>query len=104
LRAGARFSSRRLRALEEIPAMIKRALVFAFATAFLAAATAAPTVAVAAAAKKEQKEEKKEEKKALTPQQQKMKDCAGKWGEEKKKKNVKGRKAYNEFMSGCLKG
>lgn len=86
--------------------MIKRALVFAFAAAFLSVAAVAPTVAVAAAAKKEEtkKEEKKAEKKALTPQQQKMKDCAGKWGEEKKTKNVKGRKAYNEFMRGCLKG
>lgn len=41
--------------------------------------------------------------KKLTPQQQKMKDCAAKWGEEKKAKNVKGRAAYNKFMSGCLK-
>ena len=42
--------------------------------------------------------------KPLTAQQQKMKDCAGKWGQEKKAKKVSGRKAYNEFMSGCLKG
>ncbi|MBI3435426.1 MAG: hypothetical protein HY056_10175 [Proteobacteria bacterium] len=41
--------------------------------------------------------------KKLTPQQQKMKDCAGKWREEKKLKDVKGRAAYNKFMSGCLK-
>ncbi len=84
--------------------MIKRAFVFALAAAFLTAATAAPTIAFAAAAKKEEKKQETKEKKALTPQQQKMKDCAGKWGEEKKTKNVKGRKAYNEFMSGCLKG
>jgi hypothetical protein len=54
---------------------------------------AAPTATIAAAAKKE-----------MTPQQQKMKDCAAKWGEEKKTKNVSGRKAHNEFMSTCLKG
>ena len=33
-----------------------------------------------------------------------MKDCAAKWGEEKKAKNVSGKKAHNEFMSTCLKG
>ena len=53
----------------------------------------APSATIAAAAKKE-----------MTPQQQKMKDCAAKWGEEKKTKNVSGRKAHNEFMSACLKG
>jgi hypothetical protein len=51
---------------------------------------AAPT---AAAAKKE-----------MSPQQQKMKHCAAKWGEEKTTKKVSGRKAHNEFMSACLKG
>jgi hypothetical protein len=88
--------------------MISRILVSALAAAFLSTATMTPTVVLAAAAKKEEtkKEETKEkkEKKALSPQQQKMKDCAGKWGEEKKAKKVSGRKAYNEFMSGCLKG
>ena len=53
----------------------------------------APSATIAAAAKKE-----------MTPQQQKMKDCAAKWGEEKKTKNMSGRKAHNEFMSTCLKG
>jgi hypothetical protein len=53
----------------------------------------APSATIAAAAKKE-----------MTPQQQKMKDCAGKWKEEKSAKNVSGRTAYNKFMSGCLKG
>ena len=43
------------------------------------------------------------EKKA-TPQQQKMKDCAVKWGDYKKEKNVKGKAEHNKFMSGCLKG
>ena len=42
-------------------------------------------------------------KKELTPQQQKMKDCAGKWGDYKKEKKVKGRAEYRKFMSGCLK-
>jgi len=42
--------------------------------------------------------------KPLTPQQQKMKDCAAKWGDYKKEKNVKGRAEYRKFMSGCLKG
>jgi hypothetical protein len=42
--------------------------------------------------------------KKLTPQQQKMKDCAGKWGGYKKEKNVKGRVEYRKFMSTCLKG
>jgi Spy/CpxP family protein refolding chaperone len=87
--------------------MISRILLCAFAAAFLSTATMAPTVVVAAAAKKEETKKddtKKKAKKELTPQQQKMKDCAGKWGEEKKAKKVSGRKAYNEFMGGCLKG
>jgi psiF repeat-containing protein len=41
--------------------------------------------------------------KPLTPQQQKMKDCAAKWKEEKANTGVKGRAAYNKFMSECLK-
>ena len=41
--------------------------------------------------------------KKLTPQQQRMKDCAAKWKEEKKTKNVKGREAYRKFLSSCLK-
>src|SRR4029079_1278302 len=51
----------------------------------------------------EAKTEAKTEKK-LTPQQQKMKDCAGKWKEEKATKKVSGRAAYRTFMRGCLKG
>ncbi|MBP9893387.1 MAG: PsiF repeat family protein [Planctomycetes bacterium] len=43
------------------------------------------------------------EKKKLTPQQQRMKDCAAKWKDEKKAKNVKGREAYRKFLSTCLK-
>ena len=41
--------------------------------------------------------------KALTPQRQKMKDCAVKWKEEKASTGAKGRAAYNKFMRGCLK-
>jgi hypothetical protein len=54
---------------------------------------AGPTATAVAAAKKE-----------ASPQQQKMKDCAAKWGEEKKTKNVSGKKAHTAFMSTCLKG
>jgi len=41
--------------------------------------------------------------KPLSPQQQKMKDCALKWKDEKAKTNVKGREAYRTFLSSCLK-
>jgi hypothetical protein len=41
--------------------------------------------------------------KALTPQRQKMKDCAAKWKDEKASTGVKGRTAYNKFMRECLK-
>lgn len=41
--------------------------------------------------------------KKLTPQQQKMKDCGAKWQAHKKAANVKGRKEYQKFLSGCLK-
>ena len=41
--------------------------------------------------------------KPLTPQQQKMKDCAGKWQDEKARTGVKGRAAYRKFMGDCLK-
>lgn len=83
--------------------MISRMLSAAFVAAFLLGTVGAPSLALAEMAKKE--ETKKEEtKKELTPQQQKMKDCAAKWKDEKKAKNVSGRKAYNEFMSTCLKG
>jgi hypothetical protein len=82
-----------------------RMLAIATATAFLVGAVAPAPVFAEMAKEAPKKAEKKEtKKKALTPQQQKMKDCAGKWGQEKKAKKVSGRKAYNEFMSGCLKG
>jgi psiF repeat len=42
--------------------------------------------------------------KAMTPQRQKMKDCAVKWKAEKAEKHVSGRAAYRGFMKECLKG
>jgi hypothetical protein len=41
--------------------------------------------------------------KPLTPQQEKMKDCAAKWKEEKANTGVKGRAAHDKFISECLK-
>jgi Ni/Co efflux regulator RcnB len=70
--------------------MIRRSVAAVLATAFLAAA-------IAPAGAQEDQEKK------LTAQQQKMKDCAAKWKDEKGKTNVKGREAYGKFMSGCLK-
>ena len=40
---------------------------------------------------------------ALSPQQQKMKDCGAKWQDHKKAANVKGKAEYQKFLSGCLK-
>jgi Spy/CpxP family protein refolding chaperone len=89
--------------------MLKRTLALAFSAAFAVATfVTAPAdrahAEMAAPAKESTKAKKDEPKKELTPQQQKMKDCAAKWKDEKKAKNVSGRKAYNEFMSKCLKG
>jgi hypothetical protein len=41
--------------------------------------------------------------KPLTAQQQKMKDCAIKWKEEKAKTHVSGREAYRTFLGSCMK-
>jgi hypothetical protein len=68
---------------------MQRFVVLAFATAFSAVALAHPGFA---------------QDKPLSPQQQKMKDCAAKWKEEKAKTNVKGREAYRTFMGSCMKG
>jgi hypothetical protein len=68
--------------------IMKRLVVYAFAIAFLATAAVQPGAA---------------EDKPVTPQQQKMKDCAVKWKDEKAKTNVKGREAYRTFLSSCLK-
>ena len=87
--------------------MISRMMMIAMAATLVLGTATIPTVAFAEMLKKEETkkaEPKKAAKKELTPQQQKMKDCAGKWGEEKKAKKVSGQKAYREFMSGCLKG
>jgi len=71
--------------------------VAALVTAFVAASSAAP--GIAQTGDKTEKQEKK-----LSTQQQKMKDYGAKWKEEKAAKNVKGREAYQKFMSACLKG
>ena len=42
--------------------------------------------------------------KTMTPQRQKMKDCAVKWKDEKAQKHVSGKMAYRAFMKECLKG
>ena len=88
--------------------MFSRFLTTAAAAAFLLGAVAAPTYTHAEMLQKEDPKKadtkKTKAKKELTPQQQKMKDCSAKWGEEKKAKKVSGKKAHNEFMSNCLKG
>jgi hypothetical protein len=68
---------------------MKRAVALAFVTAFLTVVSTQSGVA---------------QDKPLGPQQQKMKDCAVKWKDEKAKTNVKGREAYRTFMSSCMKG
>jgi hypothetical protein len=92
--------------------MFKHLLAAAVATTLLTAPLA-PAFAQAATEKAEKattkkakapKAEKTAAKKELTPQQQKMKDCAAKWGDYKKEKHVKGRAEYRKFMSLCLKG
>ena len=73
--------------------MRKRLLAAAASLAFIGAIAAAPVQAQDPGAKK-----------PLTPQQQKMKDCAGKWKDEKAQKHVSGRTAYRAFMKDCLRG
>ena len=66
-----------------------------------------PAFAQATTEKSEKKTSTKKSAKSdrkLTAQQQKMKDCAPKWADYKKEKNVKGRAEYRKFMSTCLKG
>lgn len=84
--------------------MIARILSLAVAATLVLGTATIPTAAFAEMLKKEEPKKDTKKKKELTPQQQKMKDCAGKWNEEKKAKKVSGKKAHNEFMSGCLKG
>ena len=70
--------------------------LFVTATAGIVIAPVSPATAEMAA---------KPEPKKKEPQQQKMKDCAAKWGEAKKADgNLKGRKACNDFMSTYPKG
>lgn len=71
--------------------MTFRLLSVALAAAFLSSAALQPALA----------QEKKEKK--TTAQQQKMKDCAGKWKVEKTEKKVSGRAEYRKFMGACLK-
>jgi len=70
--------------------MIRR-FVAAMLTSAVLAAAAAPLARAEDAVKQ------------VTPQQQKMKDCAAKWKDEKTSTGAKGREAYSKFMSGCLK-
>ena len=71
--------------------MRKYLLVAAACLAFAAVNVAVPVEAQDSGAKK------------MTPQRQKMKDCAVKWRDEKAQKNVSGRAAYRAFMKDCLK-
>jgi Ni/Co efflux regulator RcnB len=73
--------------------MMKRIMIAALAAGFLAAFPAAPPSLA---------QDKKVEK-SLSPQQQRMRDCAARWKEEKRVKNVSGRTAYRSFMRECLK-
>ena len=85
--------------------MLKRTFALAFSTAFAVVTIVTVPVhrAHAEMAAPTQDSTKAEVKKQLTPQQQKMKDCAAKWQEEKAKTGAKGRAAYRKFMSDCLK-
>ena len=84
--------------------MLKRTLAAALSAAFFVTATAGMVIVPVNPAAAEMAAKPEPKKKELTPQQQKMKDCAAKWGVEKAEKKVSGRKAYNAFMSTCLKG
>jgi hypothetical protein len=85
--------------------MLKYLIAAALATALIASPlTEALAQATAPAQTEKATAPAKKADKPLTPQQQKMKDCAAKWKEEKATKKVSGRAAYRAFMSGCLKG
>jgi hypothetical protein len=68
--------------------MTIRMLSAVLAAAFIAGASVHPAVA---------------QDKKVTPQQQKMKECAAKWKDEKAAKHVSGQAEYRKFMSACLK-
>jgi len=78
---------------------MRRIVTATLATAFLAVAVVPPV----SAQEGKPASARQDEPKQITAQQQKMKDCAAKWKDEKAKTNVKGREAYSKFMSGCLK-
>ena len=76
----------------------------AAAVAFaLIAAPAAPSFAQATTTEKTEKKAAKKPSEKQSAQQQKMKDCAAGWKDEKAKTGAKGRDAYKKFMSECLK-
>ena len=81
--------------------MLKHLFAAAVACA-LVTGPAAPSFAQTATEKTEKKAAKKPSKKQ-SAQQQKMKDCATKWGDHKKEKKVSGRTEHRKFMSECLK-
>ena len=78
--------------------MMKRFVVSVSAAAFFTVALAQPGFAQDKSAQADKPA------KQLSPQQQKMKDCAAKWKQEKAKTNVKGREAYRTFLGSCMKG
>ena len=81
--------------------MSKTILAAALAAGLLAAL---PPLSLAAAQVRVAEEAAPKTKtKQPTPQQQKMKDCSVKWGDEKAKTGAKGSAAYRKFMSNCLK-
>jgi hypothetical protein len=81
--------------------MSKNVLAAALAAGLVVAL--APSLVPAAVAQSEMRVAEATAPKPLTPQQQKMKDCAAGWKEEKAKTGVKGGTAYRKFMSECLK-
>ncbi|MBX9828582.1 MAG: hypothetical protein K2Y27_26785 [Xanthobacteraceae bacterium] len=82
--------------------MLKHCLAAAVAFALIAA-PAAPSFAQATTTEKTEKKAAKQPSKKQSAQQQKMKDCAVKWGDYKKEKKVQGRAEHRKFMSECLK-
>ena len=85
--------------------MLKIWLAAAVSVALITAPVASAYAQAAATEKTEKKPAAKKAAKPLTPQQEKMKECASvKWKAEKAAKKVSGRAAYNKFMSECLKG
>ena len=80
--------------------MLKHLFAAAVACA-LVTGPAAPSFAQTATEKTEKAAKKPSKKQSA--QQQKMKDCAAKWGDYKKEKNVKGRTEHRKFMGECLK-